>query len=95
MAVDPTKARKILVVHGVQTGTDEDQDQHKTIAELVKNRLGSIPLDFEAEMYRYENINDAAQKKFQRLIKLIAKTPVGGKVASNVIDLVGDVVQRC
>ncbi len=92
MAVDPTKARKILIVHGVQTGTDDDQDQHETISELVKNRLGSIPLDFKAEMYRYENINDAAQKKFKRVIKLIAKTPVGGIVAGSVIDLVGDVV---
>ena len=29
MPVDPQKPRRILVVHGVQTGTNEDQDQQE------------------------------------------------------------------
>jgi len=92
MSVDPQKERKIVVVHGVQLGDDEDQKQHEVVAELVKNRLGNIPLKFDAETYRYENINDAAQKKYRRLTGLITMTPIGRKVAGSVIDLVGDVV---
>jgi hypothetical protein len=48
MSVDPQKERKIVVVHGVQLGDDEDQKQHEVVAELVKNRLGNIPLKFDA-----------------------------------------------
>jgi len=92
MAVDPGKTRKIIVVHGVQVGANKDQHQDKVITESVKNRLGATPLKFKAEMYRYENINDAALKKFKRLVRLIAKTPVGGKIGADLIDLVGDVV---
>jgi hypothetical protein len=58
----------------------------------VNNRIGNIPLKFEAQMYRYENINDAAQKKVRRLFKLIANTPVTGIVADKTLDLIGDVV---
>lgn len=91
MSVDPAKQRKIIVVHGVQLGEDEDQDQHESIARLVEDRLGNSSLDFAAQMYRYENINDQAQNKFNRLLKLIAKTPVNG-VARQALDLIGDVV---
>lgn len=92
MSVDPSKKRKIIVVHGVQIGSDEDQKQDESITELVNNRLGNIPLKFEAEMYKYENINDAAQKKMRRLFKFISNAPVGGVVVDTAIDLVGDVV---
>jgi hypothetical protein len=91
MSVDPAKPRKIIVVHGVQLGEDEDQDQHESIADLVANRLGNSSLEFATQMYRYENINDRSQKKFRRLLRLLAGTPVNG-IASSAIDLVGDVV---
>lgn len=92
MSVDPKKQRKILIVHGVQIGSDADQKQDKVITELVNNRLGNIPLNFKSELYRYENINDAAQKKYKRLSNLIVKTPIGKVVAEKAIDLIGDVV---
>ena len=92
MAVDPTKPRKILVVHGVATGDDADFDHDKRVAELVKRRLGNTPLAFTSELYRYQNINSAAQKKFKRLIQIIAKYPIGQKLAQAALDLVGDVV---
>ena len=92
MAVNPKLTRKILVVHGVQIGEDEDQNQNKLIRRNVKDRLADIPLKFKAEMYRYENINDRAQRKFRRLVKLLISQPVGAVVADKVIDLVGDVV---
>lgn len=92
MSVDPAKERKILIVHGVQLGSDKDQKQDQVITELVNNRLGNLPLDFKSELYTYENINDAAHKKFKRLSKLISKTPIGKIVADKAIDLIGDVV---
>ncbi len=92
MSVNPEKPRKVIVVHGVQIGRDKDQKQDRAIAELINNRLGNVPLKYRAEMYKYENINDAAQKKLRRLFKLIAKTPVGSVVADTTIDLIGDVV---
>lgn len=92
MAVDPAKPRKVLVVHGVQTGTDSDLNQDRLIDELIKSRLGNIPLAYECSLYRYENINDAALNKFNRLIDLLVKNPVGQIVGKKVLDLVGDVV---
>ncbi len=70
MPVDPQRPRKILVVHGVESGTDADQNQHELIRRLLRSRLSGIPLDFEAEMYRYENINDAAQRPLKDLLTL-------------------------
>ena len=95
MAVDPRLPRKILVVHGVQTSTDAQQNQHKKIEALVKDRLNGLPLNFATEMYRYENLNDAAQKKFRTVLNLFltplkAKVPLGW--VDPAIDLVGDVV---
>jgi len=92
MAVDPKKPRKVLVVHGVQTGTDATLEQDKAIAELIRSRLGNIPFSFDCELYRYENLNDAAQEKFQLLNKLLVQSPVGKAVSRKVIDIVGDVV---
>jgi len=51
MAVDPTKPKRVLVVHGVQSGTDADQNQHQLIEALIKTRLNNAPLRFETEMY--------------------------------------------
>jgi hypothetical protein len=100
MSVDPLKPRKILVVHGVQTGRDEDIKSHEIIKELILDRLNGIPLAFDTEMYRYENINDVALGKLKKVLdgfmnKLIAKMPLGGLVGSVLdkgIDVVGDVL---
>ena len=92
MAVDPTKTRKVLVVHGVQLGEDADQHQDRDIDQLIRNRIGGIPLAYEVEIYRYENINDAAQARLRQAVGLIAGTPVHGALAKKAIDLVGDVV---
>jgi hypothetical protein len=92
MPVDPKKSRKVLVVHGVQTGTNADLNQDQLIDELIKSRLGNIPFSYQCELFRYENLNDAAQKKFGLLVDLLVKNPVGHVVAKKVIDLTGDVV---
>lgn len=92
MPVDPTKPRKILVVHGVATGDDADFDHDKRVTELVQRRLGNTPLNFSAELYRYQNINAAALKKYKRLVQLIVTNPIGQVLAQKALDMVGDVV---
>ncbi len=92
MAVDPQKPRKILVVHGVQTGTDADQNQHELIRELVADRLNGIPLNFETDIYRYENINDTAQQSLRNLLSLFLNQLKLRTPADFLADLVGDVV---
>jgi hypothetical protein len=92
MTVDPKKPRTVLVIHGVQTGSDKEQNQHKTIKDLLKNRLGKIPLQFNTDIYRYENLNDQAQRKYLKLNKFINLTPVGAFLPGKAIDLIGDVV---
>ena len=95
MAVDPKRPRDILVVHGVQSSTDKKQNQHKAIEKFVKDRLNGLPIKFSAEMYRYENINDKAQKRFRKVLDLLliplkAQVPLGW--VDSTVDVVGDVV---
>ncbi len=92
MPIDPKKPRKVLVIHGVQTGTDADLNQDKLIDELIKSRLGNIPFAYQCELFRYEDINDAAQKKLTQLMDLLVQNPVGKVVTKKVLDIVGDVV---
>jgi hypothetical protein len=100
MAVDSKKPRKILVVHGVQAGTDEDIDSDKKIKELVISRLAGTPVQFDTDIYKYENINDAAQEKLKKVLNyfsqaLTSQTILGGllgKLVESGVDLIGDVV---
>jgi hypothetical protein len=92
MAIDPTKPRKVLVIHGVQTESDADLHQDQAIDTLIRSRLGNIPFAFNCELYRYENLNDQAQKAFKLLNELMNKNPIGQPLGDKVIDIVGDVV---
>ena len=92
MTVDAGKPRVALVVHGVQLGSDSDQNQHHNIAALIESQRGSIPLNYQTDIYRYEDINDKAIGPVKQLIKLIAKTPLAGKLAESSMELIGDVV---
>lgn len=100
MSVKSTKPRKILCVHGVQTGRDDDINRHEVLKELIIDRLNNRPLAFEIEMYKYENINDEAQKKLKKVLdvflkKLTDKVPFGkllGSIVYQGVDLVGDVL---
>ncbi len=92
MPVNPAKPRVALIVHGVQTGADKDQNQHLVIKQLIKNRLGNIPLNYKTDIYRYEDINDKTIALAKKLTKLIARTPIAGKLAEQAMDLIGDVV---
>jgi len=100
MGVDPLKPRKILCVHGVQTGRDADIDRHDVLRELIIDRLNGRPLVFETEMYKYENLNDQAQAKLKKVLdvflrKLVDKVPFGKLIGSLIYqgtDLVADVI---
>lgn len=92
MPVDPRKTRRVLVVHGVQLGDDNGLNQHRQVNELIQARLGGIPLRYDVDLYRYENINDEAQQTFSRLVSLMARTPAGNVLGNSALDLVGDVV---
>lgn len=92
MSVDPALPRKILVVHGVQTGSDENLDQDRLVHELVSARLGGIPVRFETGLYRYENVNDRAVAKLRKLLVGLARTPLNAVAANTVLELAGDVV---
>ncbi|MEW6645900.1 MAG: hypothetical protein AB1450_01710 [Pseudomonadota bacterium] len=84
--------RKIVVVHGVQTGDDDDLKQDDAIHKLLRQRLGDLEVDCAVEMYRYENLNNSVLDKYQKLIKLLISTPLGATLAASAIDLAGDVV---
>jgi len=92
MSVDPRNPRTVLCVHGVQVGDDDELKQHELIRALIDSRLGNIPLNFQTELFRYEDINDEAQALYQKLVKLLIKTPIGSYVAQQALDLCADVV---
>jgi len=92
VAIDPTKPKRVLVIHGVQSGTDADQNQHQLVKELIKNRLNNAQLRFETEMYRYENINDEAQRQLRQLLKLFLTNIIAEKVVDLTADTVLDVL---
>lgn len=92
MTVDPTKPKRVLVVHGVQSGEDADQNQHQLIEELIKNRLNNAPLRFGTEMYRYENINDQAQRGLRHVLKLFLTNIIAQKAVDLTADIVLDVL---
>jgi len=91
MPVNPGLPRKVLVVHGVQTSAD-NLNQDILIDELIKSRIGNIPLSYQCELYRYKNIAAAALKKYQKLLDLLVADPVGQVVGDAVLQLAGDVV---
>ncbi|HXZ25745.1 MAG TPA: hypothetical protein VEI24_05945 [Nitrospiria bacterium] len=88
MAVDPAKPKRVLVVHGVEAGTDADLHQDRLIDSLIRSRLGGMPLSFGTELYRYENINDRAQRRLRQLIQLF----LTNIIARTVVDLTADIV---
>lgn len=92
MPVSPEQKPTILVVHGVQLGSDVDLNQDKAIKELVLSRLSGTHFDFDVDLYKYENVADSSLNKFKELSKLLISSPVGKAIAPSVIDIVGDVV---
>jgi hypothetical protein len=92
MPVDPTKPRVILIVHGVQTGDNEGADRRDDVRDLVESRAPNLPIQFETQMFQYEDLNDQALNRYKKLAAALSSTPVGAVLAPKLIDLAGDVV---
>jgi hypothetical protein len=95
MSLDFAKKAHILVVHGVQTGSDGDIDVDEKIRKLVARSLerSHLDRDFDVRQYLYEDINDDAQRFYKLIAKgVLSGQPLAGRALSTVIDLVGDVV---
>lgn len=92
MAVDSTKPKLVLVVHGVEAGEDKDQNQDQDIKDLILSRLNGAPLPFDTTMCRYENINDEAQQALKTVLELFAQNMLEQKAIDLAVDIVGDVV---
>jgi hypothetical protein len=91
MAVDPGMTRKVVVVHGVQSGPD-NLNQDVLIGDLIKSRIGKIPISYACELYKYENLNAATLEKYKKLLDLMAVVPIGQTIGDALIEMVGDVV---
>lgn len=92
MPVDPSKPRVILIVHGVQTGDNEGADRREDVRDLIESRAPNLPVQFDTQMFSYEDLNDRALNKYKRLAAALVKTPIGNVLAPTLIDLAGDVV---
>jgi hypothetical protein len=91
MPVNPSSPRKVLVVHGVQSD-DTNLNQDILIEELIRTRIVNIPLAYACELYRYENLNVRALRKYNSLLGVLAADPVGKVVGGAVLEMIGDVV---
>lgn len=84
---------KLVIVHGVQTGSNEDAVKGpKQMARALQHFVGDR-LQFETAFPAYENLNDEALDSFRTIGKLIMKalkSPMSS-VLDTLVDLVGDV----
>jgi hypothetical protein len=95
MTADQKKTAHIIVVHGVQSGNNAQVTTHKRIEALLKASLEAVQLKKEYEVigYLYEDMNDKAQKVYQRIGKAIATgRPLVGDALHSIIDIAGDVI---
>lgn len=98
MSVDFQQKPTILVIHGVQTGDDNDQRQHKNIQSTLEKLLSSTdlhldkPLEFTADIFKYEDINDEASYLIRRVLSTMTGNAISGWVVDKAADLVGDVL---
>lgn len=95
MPVDFRKPAHVIVVHGVQTGEDEDIQSEQQIRALINRSLAESHIDkeFEVRGYIYEDINDAAQRLYQQIgMAITAGRPLVREALQTVIDLAGDVI---
>lgn len=84
---------KLVIVHGVQTGSNEDAVKGpKQMARALEHYAGDR-LQFEAAFPAYENLNDEALDSIRTIGKLIIRALKSTRpsVLDTLVDLVGDV----
>lgn len=90
MSVNFSLPKKVLVIHGVQGGSDSDQNQNQVIEENLSQHLSSV--NYNTSMFTYEDINDQAQQTTKRIFSALAGNPIGALVAASAVDIAGDVI---
>ncbi len=97
MAVDLGKPPRILVVHGVQTGSNASIQLAQQVQALIDPVLAAshIREDYQVLQYLYEDTNDAhpTVQLAKQLASAIAKgRPLRRRALTMTVDLIGDVV---
>jgi hypothetical protein len=93
-----TETPHFIVVHGVQTGTDDDIESDLQIKKLIQKQLDKDITNKDKKVFKvigvtYEDINDKAQRPYQWLLEGLAKsTPLTSLLLSRIVDVVGDVL---
>ncbi len=91
MPLDQKKRNRILVIHGVQRGTDDDQTQHATIKSNIKAQLDTFAIPFEVDIFKYEDINDKAYDLVKKALSALTNNLITGWVVQGAVDVFGDV----
>lgn len=91
MALDFRRKRKLLIIHGVQRGTNQDLTQHKVIEKNVEAQLKGFGVPFETDIFKYEDINDRAFRVVRKALAALTGNVIDGWVVSQAVDLVSDV----
>jgi hypothetical protein len=91
MALDFSNPKKILIIHGVQRGDNDDQTQDSVIKASVENQLDSLGLPFSVDIFKYEDINDQATGLLQRALSALTGNIISGWAVEGAVDIIGDV----
>lgn len=91
MSVDLSLSKRLLVIHGVQTGDDSDLTQNKNIEQNLKKQLAGNSIEFSTDIFKYEDINDRAQSVVKQVLAGLTGNVISGWVVPTAVDLVGDV----
>lgn len=90
MPINPFNRKKILVIHGINPGTDEDIIGHKRLIKALSNRAPDS-FEYDVSIVKYESINDKAQLKFFTFNSEFLASLMAERTISYTVDLVGDV----
>ena len=98
MAVDFEQPPVALIIHGVQTGDDNDMRQHTHVEANLRRLLENPELHeddvfpFSTDIFKYEDINDDAAYLVRRVLATLTGNSIAGWVVDKAADLVGDVL---
>lgn len=93
MCIDYSKRRRLLIIHGVQAGTDGDMRQHEEIRRNVVRLLAGTKIPFETDIFRYEDINDDAVRVVRQALAALTDNRIVGWIVDNSVDVNGDVAE--
>lgn len=98
MPVSFSNKPEILVVHGVQTGENQDMRQNEVIKDTLDKLIADPALHFETafefttKILAYEDINDDASYLVRRILASMTGNSIAGWVVDEAADLISDVL---